>query len=88
MLVISNGPSPAASPSSSFVSLPSILHDGSVGPGSLTKRKIEMGPGLRTKEGHSVIDQADMYAHVFVPLDDGKVQPLLSTGQQPLGLDD
>ncbi len=33
-----------------------------------------MGPPLRTKEGHAVIDQADMYAHVFLPLDDDKVR--------------
>jgi hypothetical protein len=35
-----------------------------------------MGPPLRTKEGHAVIDQADMYAHVFLPLDDDKVRLL------------
>lgn len=71
MLIHSNGPSPAASPSSSFVSLPAVFNGGGIG-GSLSKRRAEMGPPLRTKEGHAVIDQADMYAHVFLPLDDDK----------------
>lgn len=73
MLIHSNGPSPAASPSSSFVSLPAMFNGGGIG-GSLSKRRAEMGPPLRTKEGHAVIDQADMYAHVFLPLDDDKVR--------------
>lgn len=72
MLVFSNGPSPSASPSSSFASIPSLNMGGQAG-GSPAKRKFEMDPGLRTKEGYHVIDQADIYAHVFMPLEDDKV---------------
>jgi hypothetical protein len=56
-----------------------MFNGGPGGIGSMSKRRAEMGPALRTKEGHAVIDQADMYAHVFLPLDDDKVLPAVST---------
>ncbi len=39
---------------------------------------MEMWETQRTKDGYVVLEQSDMYAHVFLPIDDYKVPWSLS----------